>query len=245
MSIQVPIQRSRFHSANILPLFVLATLAIQVVLLLMLFFQGSQLERLAKSPAPSLVQMVDGKVVSVSAKEASYRSDAVIEQTVNAWANLTYTWSGKLPNATGNLEAIKDPGIKVVGNKKVPTTTANAAFLISDDNNFRREFLANIANLVPSEIFYGGQQTVLQISNILPPQSTGVGTWDVNLYAYMQVLDVEQPIGNPIKINQKISLRAVPPPRHPLENGLSPLQQAIYRIGEAGLQIYQIENLPD
>lgn len=245
MSIRVPLQKSQFHSANILPLFVLTTLVIQVVLLLMLFFQGSQLERLAKLPAPSLVQMTDGKVVSVSAKEASYRSDTVIEQTVNSWALLTYTWSGKLPAADKKLGFIRDPGIKIGGNKKVPTSTANAAFLISDDNNFRREFLNNIANLVPPEIFYGGQQTVLQISNILPPQSTGVGTWDVNLYSYMQVLDLEQPVGNPIKINLKISLRAVPPPHYPLDNELSPLQQAIYRLGEAGLQIYQIGNLSE
>lgn len=245
MSIQVPLQKSRFHSTTILPLFVLATLVIQGVLLLMLFFQGSQLQKLANLPAPSLVQMVDGKVVQVSPKEATYRSDPVIQQTVNAWANLTYTWSGRLFTTDKKLEPPRDPGIKVADNKKVPTTTANAAFLISDDNNFRREFLAKVANLVPSEVFYGSQQTVLQISNILPPQPTGAGMWDVNLYAYMQVLDLQQPVGDPIKINQKISLRAVPPPRYPLQNGLSPLQQAIYRLGEAGLQIYQIENLPD
>lgn len=245
MNVQVPFQKSRFHSSSILPLFVLVTLLIQVLLLLMIFFQGNQLQQLVNKPAPSLVQMIDGRVTQVSTEQANYRSPMVIQQLVNQWAMMTYTWSGKLPvaDATQARQPLDDPGIPIDNNGKLPTAAAHAAFLITDENNFRREFLKKLSSLVPQGVFSGNQQTVLRISQILPPQQIGQGRWDVNVYAYMEVLDVSQPVGNPIKINQKISLRAVPPPRYPLPNGLSTLQQAIYRLGEAGLEIVQIENI--
>lgn len=245
MSIQVPFQKSRFHSSSVLPLFVLGTLLIQVLLLLMVFFQGSQLSSLANQPPPTLVQLVDGHVFQAKPAQTNYRSAEVIKQFINQWDTLTYTWSNLLP-PTNEQEANKPPrdsGIVIERNKKLPTTAVNAAFLISDKNNFRLEFLRNLSSLVPPGVFAGSQQTVLRISDILPPKEMGQGRWDVDVYAYMQVLDVAQPVGTPIEVNQKFSLMAVPPPLHPIENGLTPLQQAIYRLGEAGLMIERIENL--
>lgn len=246
MTIQDPLKKSRFHSSIVLQLFVLLTFTIQVLLMLMMFFQGSQLNQLANTAAKTMVQMVDGQVVEVSPAQADYRSPMVIKNLVNQWALLTYSWSGKLPttNAQEIKSPLKDPGT-TVGTTKVPTATANAAFLITDENDFRRKFLEKVGRLpILQGVFQGYQETVLRITDILPPEQIEVGRWNVNLYAYINVLERGDSIGDPIELNQKITLRAVPPPNYPLPSGLSPLQQTIYRLGTAGLLIEQIENLP-
>lgn len=245
MNIQVPLKKSRFHSSTVLPLFVLLTFVIQILLLLMIFFQGSQLNQLANSATKTMVQMVDGKVVQISPTEADYRSPLVIQNLVNSWAMLTYTWSGKLtPTNTEEAKAPPlDPGVSV-GQTKVPTAVANAAFLITDKNDFRRKFLERIGAIVPSGVFQGYQETALIISQILPPEQIETGRWEVNLYAYMEVLSRGDVVGEPVEVKQKITLKAVPPPNYPLPDNLSPFQQTVYRLGTAGLTIEQIEELP-
>lgn len=247
MTIQVPLRKSRFNSSVVQPLFNLITFIIQILLLLLVFFQGSQLNQLANSAAKTMVQMVDGQVVHISPEQADYRSPLVIQNLVNQWAMLTYTWSGKLPPTNGesarNLP--KDPGI-VVGKFKVPTATVNAAFLITDKNDFRRKFLEKIGELpVVQGVLQGYQETVLRVSQILPPQQLETGRWDVNIYGFMEVFERGDSIGEPIEIKRKVTLQAVPPPNYPMPSNLSPLQQTIYRLGAAGLMIEQIEELPN
>lgn len=245
MTIQVPLRKSRFNSSVVQPLFNLITFVIQVLLLLLVFFQGSQLNQLANSAANTMVQMIDGQVIQISPAQADYRSDLVIQNLVNQWAMLTYTWSGNLPptNIESAKSLVKDPGV-IIGKFKVPTATVNAAFLITDKNDFRRKFLAGIGALVPQGVFQGEQQTALRISQILQPQQLKAGRWDVNLYGYLEVFERGDTVGSPIEIKRKITLQAVPPPNYPMPNNLSPLQQTIYRLGAAGLMIEQIEELP-
>lgn len=245
MSIHVPLQKSRFHSSTVLPLFVLTTFLIQIVLLLLIFFQGSQLNHLANAATKTMVQMADGQVIQVSSTDACYRTPVTIQNFVNSWALLNYTWNDKLPPA--NPEQVKnpldDPGV-VVGKNKVPTASANAAFLITDENDFRRKYLQKLALLVPQGVFSGYQETVFRVSQVLSPQQVSACNWDVNLYGYMKVLERGNLLGEPIGLNQKISLEAVPPSIHPLPTALSPLQQTIYRMGISGLRIKNIEELP-
>ena len=84
---------------------------------------------------------------------------------------------------------------------------------------------------------------MFRVSQILSPQQISACKWDVNLYGYMEVLERGLPLGEPIGLNQKISLEAVPPSIHPLPTALSPLQQTIYRLGVSGLTIKNIEEL--
>lgn len=246
MSIQVPLQKSRFHSSAVLPLFVLISFFIQFVLLFLIIFQGSQVNQLANSATKTMLQMVDGQVIQISSASACYRSPPVIQNLANSWALLNYTWSGKLTptNAEEVKNPLKDPGV-AVGTRKVPTSTANAAFLITDENDFRRKYLEKISAIVPSGVFQGYQETVLRVSQILSPKQLDACRWDVNLYGYMDILERGNSFGEPIAINQKITLRAVPSPNYPLPSNLSPLQQTIYRLGVAGLIIEKIEDLPN
>lgn len=246
MSVQVPLQKSHFHSSAVLPLFVLISFFIQFVLLFLIVFQGSQINQLANSATKTMVQMVDGQVIQISSASACYRSPAVSQNLVNSWALLNYTWSGKLTptNAEEVKNPLKDPGV-LVGTRKVPTSTANAAFLITDENDFRRKYLEKVSAIVPQGVFQGYQETVLRVSQVLSPKQLDTCRWDVNLYGYMDILERGNPIGEPIGINQKITLRAVPSQNYPLPSNLSPLQQTIYRLGVAGLMIEKIEDLPD
>ncbi len=222
-----------------MPLTQLAILGGVITLMLMMFFTGIQLSALSHNPAPSLVQLVDGQVLQVGAAQANSREPAVISRLVHQWATLTYNSSGKLPNGDA------DPGIDVGDNQKVTTASWEAAFVLSDD--FRREFLKGMAELmakIPAyQVFQGQKQTVLKLDEQLSPRSIGSGKWEVDLISHLLVLDVGQPLGEPVTINKKIFLRAVPPPLYPLKYALSVLQRAVYALRETGLEIFLIEDL--
>lgn len=207
--------------------------------MLMVFFTGIQLSALSHEPPPSLVQLVNGEVLQVGAKPANSREPAVISRLVHQWGTLTYNWSGKLPNGDS------DPGIDIDSGQKVTTAVWEAAFVLSDD--FRREFLKGMAGLmakIPAyQVFQGQKQTVLKLDEELSPRSIGPGKWEVDLISHLLVLDVGQPIGDPVTINKKIFLRAVPPPLYPLKDALSALQQAVYALRTTGLEIYLIQDL--
>lgn len=240
---RLPFDRPRFHSSNFIPLTQLAILAIAILLLLMVFYMGMQLSALARKPPPSLVQLVDGQVLQVAPAPTDYREPGVVSRVAQEWETLTYNWSGKLPNGKA------DPGINIGKGKKVTTATWDAAFLLSED--FRREFLQGIAEIVPPEIFECPDrgvcqlQTVLQIDQLLPPKPIGQGQWSVDSIGHLIAFNLSQPIGEPMPINKRIRLKAIPPPRYPLEKGLSPLQQAAYHLRKAGVEIFLIEDIPN
>ncbi len=244
MTIEVPLSRSRFHSSTVLPLFILITFLIQGLLLLMVFFQGSQLNQLTNQAAKTMLQMVDGQVVQVSAASACVRSPAVTQNFANQWTLFNYTWNNRVPPIAGAKSRLEDPGVRI-GNSRIPTTTATAAFLITDENNFRKKYLEQVSDIVPQGVFQGYQETVVRYSRPLAPKQIEPCKWEVNVYAYMDVLENGAAAGDPIGINQKLTLIAVPPAIHPLPSGLSPLQETVYRLGIPGLLIENIEFLPD
>jgi hypothetical protein len=243
VDIELPSPKRRFRSSNVLPLFLLAMFVLQVLLLLLVLFNGVQVTRIAAKPPPALVQLVDGRAIQATSVEDSlHRETPLIDRLVREWATLTMNWSGKFPNGK------PDPGVDV-GEGKVPSSTWVASFVLSED--FRQGFLRYLAKeIVPPEIFEGRTQTALQIEKISQAKPIKdeqgdeiPGYWHLELVANLMVVDLSNPIGEPVPFNKTIFLRAVPPPLYPLEAKATEIQKAVYKLRESGLEIFKIEDL--
>jgi hypothetical protein len=231
---KVPFKPTPFHSRNFLPLFVLISVSLQFVLVLLVLFQGVQLTRLENKPPPSLVQMVNGKVLKTAAADPEYRSPTVLTRMVKQWATMTFNWSGRLPSGES------DPGVEIDDDLKIPTSAWAASFMLSED--FRVGFLKTLAEYTSEGIFKHNKKTVLQFQPpLLEPEQIEAGKWKVSFVANLLVFKEGQPLGTPTPINKTVYLRVAPQPEFALENGASEIQNAVYAMRETGLQIYQVE----
>jgi len=229
------IQPIRFHSRHFLPLFVLLSVTLQFALLLLVLFQGVQLTRLQNQPPPSLVQMVDGRVLKVAAAPPHERSPQVLTRLVKQWATMTFNWSGQLPSGEA------DPGVEVKDDLKIPTAAWAASFLLSED--FRVGFLQSLADYTAAGLFQPNQTAVLQFQPpLLEPETLAPGQWKVSFVANLLVFEGGQPLGQPTPINKTVYLRVAPQPEFALPEGASEIQKAVYAMRDSGLQIYQVED---
>lgn len=236
-------QKKRTRPLPWLPLFLAATFLLQLLGLFVGFFNGVQANILVRKPVPVLVQLVDGRALKVAPEEALHREPQVIDRLVREWSTLTLNWSGKFPNGD------PDRGMNVGGGKKIPTSPWVASFILSED--FRSGFLKYLAeNWVKPGVFEGQIQTALQVEQIRQPKSVIdkqgrplPGHWQVEMVANLLEFDLAQPIGTPSTFNKRLFLRAVPPPLYPLIDTGSEIQKAVYKLRQAGLEIYHIEDL--
>ncbi|MEO0806045.1 MAG: hypothetical protein AAFY33_07045 [Cyanobacteria bacterium J06643_4] len=223
------------NSSDILPL-AFAGLSVGVLVLAVAFFWlAFSLTKVANQNPPTLVQQVDGKAFTVRPADYLHREPEVIRRMVSDWATMTFTW-GSLPD---NTEKNTDEGMKVAEGKRVPTTAWAASFLIAPD--FRDQFLQQLSNdVVPEGVFSGEISAVLIPQQISPPQVLEEGVWQVDLMATRILFDETNPAGTSIPFNRRLYVRAVEPPRTPLDAQASPQQQVIYQSLESGLQIEEI-----
>lgn len=235
---KLPFKPTRFHSQNFLPLFVLVSITLQFLLLLLLLFQGVKVNALANQPAPSLVQMVNGKTLKVAATDPEYRSPEVLKRLVKQWATMTFNWSGQLPSGK------TDPGVKINDDLKVPTAAWAASFTMSED--FRTGFLKGLAQYIPQGIFEERKKTVLQFEPpSLEPVEIEQGKWKLSFVANLLVFEGGNALGNAMPVNKTVYLRTVPQPQFPLEKGASEVQKAVYSMRDSGLQIYKVEEFKE
>ena len=228
-------QRPSWPIRNLVPLAMVASVLLQTAIALMVLFQGVQLNALLNRPAPSLVQLVDGRVLQTSPAERDYRTPEVLDKFVRDWIGLTYNWTGRLP------EGSADPGVKIGRSEKVPTSTWVSSFALSE--SFRAAFLTGVSELVPDGVWSGDREVVVQVEAILPPKALEAGEWQVDVVSNLLLFDLEQPVGHPIANNKSILLKAVPQPSQPLDEAASPLLRAVYELRQTGLQIQQISEL--
>lgn len=232
---RLPFQKIKFHSTTFLPIYYLIVIGLLLFLTLLTLFNGVQLSALKNKPAPSLVQMVDGKVVKTAPVDANYRSPEVIKRVVQDWAVMTMSWSGKLPNGS------PDPGVEFNG-VRVPTVTWTASFILSED--FRRKFLEKLYQ-ISNRVAQDGAQTALSIVHITSPKPiSNTGQWRVDVISNLLIFQ-----GNKqesfLPFNKQIYLSTVPLPTNSLTEINSPIQKAVEAAREAGLEIYRIEDLPN
>lgn len=228
---------------NLLIIFLLLTLLLQTLIFLQIIFLNQLNLKLANRPAPSLVQLVEGKTVMTTTVDFNQRTPDVIKRFVGSTMTLLFNWTGQLPptetQENPQLPQI-DPGISI-GNGKITTSAYEAAFALSPD--FRQEFLETLAALIPQQVFTTDTQSILMISFLGEPQQLEPGNWKVKMIASLLIFQSANQIGQAIPLNKEILLRAVQPP-FSFPSNSTPLQQTVYQVRSAGLEIYLIRDLP-
>ncbi len=89
------------------PVFVVASTLLQLLLLLIVFGQASQITKIANRKAPTLVELQNGNSVRVAAQESNYRSPQVIKNFVGRTMVGLMEWTGTLPPVS--VEQAKNP----------------------------------------------------------------------------------------------------------------------------------------
>lgn len=248
------LQRLPMDESDILPLAFVGLAIGEGVLALGLVWLGNSVAQLAKKPAPTLVQQVNGQAFTVRTAAEDYREPAVIRQLVHEWVAFTYTWSGKLPNAsnakttqtaqTSASTLTPDEGVRVKRGR-VPTVAWQAAFLLASDakSNFREAFLAELTQVPGIDgVFSGSTRTVLVVQHVSEPQLLAgtTGRWQVDVVANLIIFDRERPAGYTVPWNNSYFVRAVDPPMTALEDQASEYQRVIYQLRQRGLEIEKI-----
>ncbi len=139
---------------NILPLFVLGSTLLNVIIFVQLCLNNIWVARLAQKPPPALVQLIDGRTVTVAPQDSLHREPGNIKRFVQETMTLMFSWSGHLPTGSNkpNSETIRDPGIRIKNSRnRITTPSWSASFALSED--FRSAFLNELAELTPQSIW--------------------------------------------------------------------------------------------
>ncbi|MDX2244966.1 MAG: hypothetical protein NW224_30185 [Leptolyngbyaceae cyanobacterium bins.302] len=234
--------KRRLDSSDILPLFAVGTLFLQVINLFLNSGSTVGVWTLAHKPAPAMVQLLDGHSVAMEPIDHNARSPELIRQFVKSSMGLMFKWSTALPanEETGSNSTLRDPGV-AIGGKRITTASWQASAVFSED--FRTPFLEEIAKLTPQGVFGGSTQGLLNITSISDPQPIAAGKWKIDLVAHLMIYDSAHPAGRSIPFNKSIFIRAIEPAIDPLPENSTPIQKAIYQMRQDGLEIIEIQDL--
>ncbi|MBE9007616.1 hypothetical protein IQ259_21760 [Fortiea sp. LEGE XX443] len=220
------ILKTENKKSNILPLFAVATFGLNVFALLLLLFHGSMVEALKQQLTPqSLVQMLDGRSMTVDPKPSFERHPEVIRRFVGETMSLMLTWSEQQP-----------PQI---------------AWDISSQmlsNNIKQKLLLELTNLKSGsqfEIINKGSEYVLVIDSISQPIKIAEGAWKVETYAHQLSFSNYDKLGESNSFNKQILVRVVDEAATSLPEKPLSWNVAAYRLGEARLEIYNICDIKD
>jgi hypothetical protein len=245
--------KRRFDSSDILPLFALTTLGIQALALFLGLVNTIRINNLAHKPAPAMVQMLDGRSVSMEPIDHLERTPETVHRFVKDSLSLMFTWNSKIttvptdPATTGRLispttRQVSDPGVSLGSSGgKVTTSSWQASFALKED--FRSKFLAAVATLTPSEVFAGNAQSVLSFESVSQPKPIDNHTWQVDVVANLLIFDAAHPQGLTVPFNKSVFVEAIEPTTDPLPDNSTPIQQAVYRLKQSGLQIREMRDL--
>jgi hypothetical protein len=210
-------------------------------LLVLTLLNTTRITLLARRPVPSLVQLVDGHSISAEAVDPSQRTPEVIQQFVKTSMGLMFTWNSQgQPADTTTANTPADQGVPI-GHGRITTTSWQASFALKED--FRTAFLDQVAAITPPGVFNGSAQSVLNIETISTPRELQAGYWQVDMVAHLLIFDPTHPQGLAVPFNKSLFVQAVEPATDPLPEISTPLQKAVYRLRENGLEITEIRDL--
>src|SRR5579883_881408 len=244
----VRLLEKRKRTISLLSTFAIATLGLHVFILLLLIFQGLTIRKLSLQKSPTFVQLVDGKPVTVT--DDIERQTEDIRQFVSKTMTAMFDWSGTLPPQS--IEQVTnptlDPGINITtpqGSKKVTTSSWIASFALSED--FRKGFLAQIADMTPPEVFNNNSNQAISaqlvIKRVYPPVKIAPGKWEVGMVANLIQKKRSEDKKIIIPFNKDFLIRSVDTFVYPLADTATDLQKAIYSIRNAKMEIYEVRNL--
>jgi hypothetical protein len=218
--------KSETKKSSILPLLAVGTFGLHLFTLLLLVFHGSMLQDLKRQLTPqSLVQLVDGRAISVDPKASYERHPETIRRFVGETMTLMLTWSRQQPPLT--------------------VWDISSQLLASD---LKPKFQSEITNLNSNNQFANinqGTEYVLVIEKISQPTQTANGKWEIEMLANQLTFSGYNNLGTSIPFNKTILIRAIDQPKTSLPTKPLPWHLAAYRLGEARLEIYDICDIKD
>ncbi|WP_066384071.1 MULTISPECIES: hypothetical protein [unclassified Anabaena] len=218
--------KSEPKKSSILPLFAVGTFGLHLLSLLLLLFHGSMLQMLNERLTPrSLVQLVDGRAITVDPKSSMERYPETVRRFVGETMTLLLTWSPKQPPAT---------------------IWESSSQLLA--NNLQSKFLSQINNLNSAGRIANinrNDEHILVIQKISQPIAIGDGEWKVEMLANQLIFNGSDNLGRAIPFNKQILVRTIDEQKTVLPTSPLPWQLAAYRLGEAKLEIYNICELQD
>ncbi|MBA3920209.1 MAG: hypothetical protein H0X31_00300 [Nostocaceae cyanobacterium] len=227
--------------SSLIPVFILASLVIQVILLLLLTSTFGNVSKLAKSQTPNLVELVDGTSARVVPLSHDDRSPQAISQYVGktmvgllSWNSVQQTLGSYDPSSKQEL----DRGVQA-GERKVTTATWASSFGLSED--FRATFLTELAKLTPPDVFTGKTQSLLLVRYLSSPEKIGDSKWKQDLVANLVVFQQGDQVGKGIQFNKTIYVRSIDTPDLP--HIATETQKAAYKVRKDGLEIFKIQDL--
>ena len=140
-----------------------------------------------------------------------------------------------------------DTGIEIENKEgktisRVTTKAFEAAFALSEKQDFRAEFLRKLAQITPPGVFGNETQVSLVPRYVSEPRKIDDGKWEIDIVATLVTFKRSNNAGKGISFNKTVTLEAVSTPQTPPAN--TPLlAQKIYKIRKSGLEITQIIDL--
>lgn len=256
----LPKQKPQF---NLLQLCGVITLAINLFTLLAIVYQGLIIRNITNQKPPTFIEVNSTEVNNLKLnqikssnnpitiqKNILEREPEAIRQFVSTTMIGLFNWTGNLPPQT--IEEATNPqpdlGINVRTpqgyNKRIASSSWVASFALSKD--FRQDFLAQIADMTPADIFSRNQNqkitAQLIIKRVYPPEQIAEGNWRIGMVAdIVQQRSDKQRLITPF--NKDFLVRAVEAFEYPLKQQLTPRQQAVYKLRSQKLEIYEITDL--
>lgn len=213
------------NKTNILSIFVVATFGLHLFTILLLMFHNSLLKKLSGNLPQSLVQLVDGRAITVDSQENLERNPETIRRFVGETMTMMFTWSDKQP----------------------PQTVWQATSeLLSGD--IKRKFEAEISQGIPKNVLVNpmGAESVLLVHTISQPEKIADGQWQVDIAANRLIFSgYNNRNGEATPFNKKIFIRALDTQAIMMPNAQNPIDSAIYRLNEARLEISNICDIKD
>ena len=228
--------RLLIDSKDILPLCFIGLTTFSLISFLFLLFLSFKVNQLAARKT-TFVQLVNGRALVISEQHYLYRHPEVVKNTVRQWANLTFNWDGNIPG-TKKLDKGRDIG----KGKRVATNAYIASYLIqSGKQGFRNAVLQELAQITPARVFNGQVRSKIIISYLSAPKQVKMGEWEVDMVATRVLVNLAGGADEEINFNRTIRLKAVDIPS-PQSNDSSALEQQLYEIRSAGLEIVKISD---
>ena len=241
--------RQKTSTKDSLALFTLATLGLHLLLIVISFAIFLRVNSVANKPPPSLVQLEDGTAVKTKAIGNQERTDEVLQKFSKDILTTLFTWTGFLPGE--NNQPSRDKGVTLKINRggreskqTIPTPTWEASFALSED--FRKDFLVNLASLIPESVFKGETKLVFVPVHVGVPAKIKEGEWELFVIANILVFRETNKIGKVIPFRKKVYLRAVEIPDYLLlpKDSTSPAYaELIAKRRASGLEIYALQDL--
>jgi hypothetical protein len=151
------------------------------------------------------------------------------------------SWTGSVDQSG---KSVPDKGVEIQSptstrHTKITTPAYQGGFTLSED--FRKEFLLGLGNLIPSGVFQGGTQVAFVPLNISQPVKIEEGKWRIDVVSNLNVISSNDLLGTTIPFNKQVFVRAVEAPQY--KANADGIVAVVQRVRSSGLEIYAIRDL--